>query len=191
MENIKDILALFDTPEKWNSYIELSDMRTDLVNELNNRLQIELKKIAEKQLDSEWKFYCDNKSICIKPSETSLIGITIEWQWWKTAWCKRGACLWVDAKNTDSMKVFSRIRENKCLLPLQDYEENIQISSWLPFVKQIPSRVFDVSEETSSVDECLFKAKDQAEQLAVDLWNEVFKPFSTKEIASFFEKITK
>lgn len=191
MEDIKEVLALFDTFDKWSSYIELANMRMDLLNELKSRLKTELKKIAEMHLDSEWTFYCDNNYICIKPSGTPLIGIILEWQWWKTAWCRRGVALWVDANNTDSKRVFSEIRERKSLLPLQDFVENIQNHSWFPFVKQIPSKVFDVSDETISVDECLFKAKDKSVQLAFDLWEEVFKPFATQEIAQIFEEIIK
>ncbi|MBR4136072.1 MAG: hypothetical protein IKU03_06670 [Bacteroidales bacterium] len=191
MEEVKDVLALFDTVDKWRSYIELANMKTDLLNELKNRLITELKKIAEMHLDSAWTLYCDYNSICIKPSVTPLIEIIIQWHWWNTPWCRRGVCLWVDAKNTDSMSVFSRIREKKSLLPLQEYVENIQNHSWFPFVKKIPSKVFDVRDEIVSIDECLFKAKDKAEQLAYDLWHEVFEPFSSKEIAHIFEEIIK
>ena len=50
MEEIKNVMALFDSKDKWNAFIELSNMRTELVNELKDRLIIELKKIAESRL---------------------------------------------------------------------------------------------------------------------------------------------
>ena len=65
MEEIKQILSLFDTAEKWNSYIELSNMREALVNELKTRFFKELYHIGSKELkDSGWCFD-DNNNVNI------------------------------------------------------------------------------------------------------------------------------
>ncbi|MDO4950484.1 MAG: hypothetical protein Q4E49_00295 [Bacteroidales bacterium] len=188
MDEVKNILALFDSAEKWNAFIELSKMREAMVDELKSRLSDELQKIANKKLvDSGWELRSEYNGISIRPIDNSLIGVKIgEWRWWNDSnapWCRRGACIWLDANSVNSSKTFELIKLNKKRLPLQDYEENIQNHYWFPFVKQIPSRVFNVDDNITSVDECLYMAKDNAEQLARNLWKEVFQPFATKENA--------
>ena len=123
-----------------------------------------------------------------------FIGIGIEWRWWDNSanpWCKRGACLWVDADNANSRNVFNEIKSCKDSLPLDGYEENIENHGWLPFIKVIPSTIFDVDESITSVEGCLYRAKDNAAQLANDLWKEVFEPFANKECADKFCEIIK
>ena len=34
MEEVNKVMTLFDSKDKWNAFIELSNMRTELVNEL-------------------------------------------------------------------------------------------------------------------------------------------------------------
>lgn len=193
MEDIKQVLALFDSAEKWNVFIELSNMREEMVSELKTRLLIELHKIAESELaESGWSFGSDKNSVYIRPKSTPLIAINIEWNWWNAPnapWCKRSACLWVDANSIDSTKVFDQMKSHKDLTALQDYVENIQNHPWFPFAKQIPAKVFDVNENTTSVEECLFLAKDNAKLLAGNLWSEVFKPFAYKECADLMVSI--
>ncbi len=193
MEEVKKVLALFDSAEKWSAFIELSNMRNEMVDELKSRLIAELSKIAEIKLaDTGWEFISDNNSISIRPIGSQLIAITIEWSWWNapnTPWCRRGVCIWVDANNVNSSNVFENIKINKKSLPLQEYEENIQNHTWLPYVKQIPSRVFDVDDSKTSVEECLYMAKDNSAKLAMNLWENVFNPFATKEYADLFRSL--
>ena len=129
MEDVKKVLALFDSKEKWNAFIELANMRNAMVDELKSRLLDELRKIANRELiDSGWELVSDNNNISIKPKNTPQIAITIEWSWWNapnTPWCRRGASVWIDAKSANSTDVFELIKSNKAFLPLQDYEENI------------------------------------------------------------------
>lgn len=191
MEDIKQVLALFDSANKWNAFIELSNMKDAMVDELKYRLLIELKRIADKSLiNSGWNSFSDTNKLCIKPNETSLIAISIEWSRWNapnTPWCRRGACVWIDANSTNSNKVFEMIKSNKASLPLQDYEENIHNHIWFPFIKQIPSRVFNVNDDIVSVEECLYMAKDNATQLAMNIWEDVFRPFATRENADLMK----
>lgn len=76
-------------------------------------------------------------------------------------------------------------------LPLQDYEDNIKNNRWLPFVKQIPAWVFEVENDITSVEKCLYTAKDYASRLARNLWEEVYKPFANKEIADLMRSFVK
>ena len=116
MEEVKKVLALFDSAEKWNAFIELSHMRNAMVDELKSRLLVELQIIAKTDLiDSGWELFSDNNSISMKPIETPLIAITIEWSWWNapnTPWCRRGASIWIDANSTNSNNVFDMIKSN-------------------------------------------------------------------------------
>ena len=117
MEEVKKVLALFDSAEKWNAFIELSHMRNAMVDELKSRLLVELQIIAKTDLiDSGWELFSDNNSISMKPIETPLIAITIEWSWWNapnTPWCRRGASIWIDGNSTNSNNVFDMIKSNK------------------------------------------------------------------------------
>ena len=64
------------------------------------------------------------------------------------------------------------------------YDENTQNQEWFPFIKQIPSKVFEVGDSQISVEECLYMAKDNARRLAENIWEEVFEPFAKKEYAN-------
>ena len=52
-------------------------------------------------------------------------------------------------------------------------------NAWYPFVKTIPAPVFHDGNNDSCklVEECLFRAKQDAKGLADNLWEKVFKPF--------------
>lgn len=52
-------------------------------------------------------------------------------------------------------------------------------NAWYPFVKTIPAPVFHDGNNDSCklVEECLFRAIQDAKGLADNLWEEVFKPF--------------
>lgn len=191
MEDVKQVLALFDTKDKWNAFIELSKMKDDMVNELKSRLLEELQRIADISLvESGWLFGSDKNGVYIKPISTSLIAISIEWSWWDQSnvpWCKRGTCLWVDANSIDSSKVFEQVQIYRSNPAFQDFVENIQNHTWFPYVKQIPASVFDVDDSTTSVEECLYMAKDNAKLLAENLWKQVFEPFANKKWAGLME----
>ncbi len=81
MEEVNNVLALFDSAEKWNAFIELSNMRSAMVDELKSRLQDELQKNAKEELiDSGWELESNNDYISIKPVGIPRIGIVIEWR---------------------------------------------------------------------------------------------------------------
>lgn len=64
MEEVKKVLALFDSAEKWNAFIELSNMRNAMVDELKGRLLVELQRIVNSDLvDSGWELVTDNNNI--------------------------------------------------------------------------------------------------------------------------------
>jgi|GEM_PF-592301 len=191
MEEINRILELFDSADKWRAFIELSSKRNDLVDELYSRFLNDFRRISGHHLvDSGWYLISNNKHIGIRPIGTQLIGVLIEWAWWNnpaTPWGRRGAFIYIDCDHTNSNKLFSMINAEKNKLPLQDYEENYQNHQWLPFVKQIPSAMFTVDGNSNdcltSFEDCLYMAKDNASLLAQNLWDEVFQPFASKEIA--------
>ena len=189
MEDIKYVLDLFDTKEKWISFIELSEMRDGLVKILKSRLSEEIEIIAKKELvGTGWIFKYDEKEIKIVPEGSSLIAITIYWSYWGYPWFRRGAGLWVAADYINHEKVVDKLLTNKGVLPLLDFVENSN-HRWFPFVKSIPATIFDVSDDVVLMDKCLYRAKDYAKDLAESLWTNVFEPFATKEIADMFVEI--
>lgn len=185
--NEEKLMELFDSSEKWSAFIGLSNMKNQLLDRLKSRLLNELKIIANKELtNTMWSFDYDKNHISIKPTGSPQIGITIEWNYWNEnfPWCIRGACIWVDCKKTNGAVVFNNIKANSHLLPMHNYDENAQNQEWFPFIKQIPSKVFEVGDSQISVEECLYMAKDNARRLAENIWEEVFEPFAKKEYAN-------
>ena len=185
--NEEKLMELFDSSEKWSAFIGLSNMKNQLLDRLKSRLLNELKIIANKELtNTMWSFDYDKNHISIKPTGSPQIGITIEWNYWNEnfPWCIRGACIWVDCKKTNGAVVFNNIKANSHLLPMHNYDENTQNQEWFPFIKQIPSKVFEVGDSQISVEECLYMAKDNARRLAENIWEEVFEPFAKKEYAN-------
>jgi len=189
MEEIKQVLSLFDTVEKWNSYIELSNMREALVNELKTRLYKEICNIGDEKLkDSGWCFDDNNNInvIRINPEGTKHIGIAVEFCWWNYNWGHRSAFIWINEPLVDITFLKQKILQYRTELPLQDYEENNQ-HGWLPYVKKIPARVFDVSDEVISPEMCLFRAINNSKELAEDMWRNVYEPFASKHIANIMK----
>lgn len=185
--NKEKIMELFDSPEKWSAFIELSNMREKLVYELKSRLVFELQRISEKYIaNSNWEFFYDNdiNIISIRPIDTPLIGIAVEWSTWNSPWSKRSAAIRIEANKINSFIVFEKIKKTRHLLPMQDFEENVQNHGWFPFIKQIPAKVFNVKDEISSFEECLYIANKNPEILANNLWKEVFEPFAKEEYAN-------
>ena len=60
---------------------------------------------------------------------------------------------------------------------------------WEPYVKRIPAKVFGVSEEVTSIEQCLYRAKDHAKEMAEDIWKEVFEPFAKKEVGNIIKSL--
>ena len=50
-------------------------------------------------------------------------------------------------------------------------------NAWYPFMKTIPAEVFFSNDSCRLVEECLFRAIQDAKGLADNLWEKVFKPF--------------
>ena len=189
MEDITQVLALFDSAEKWKAFIDLSKMKENLIIELKNRLCKAWERVVSPLLkDSGWVYSCDRNHIGIKPEGNELIRVIIEWIQWDFHWGKQSVFIYVKGDEVDSKRVFNQIKDKQVSLPMKDYAENFVNSQWLLFAKQIPSRVFGGNSPVS-VEECLFMAKDNAEQLAINLWNEVFQPFAKKETAKIFRDI--
>lgn len=192
MEEIKQVLSLFDTVEKWNSYIELSNMREALVNELKTRLLEELRRIGEKKLkDSGWEFY-DRLSdgIGIAPYDSDL-GVGLVFGYWNRRGIYARSSVVFSKKGINYSKLHEMVLQNSHELPLksilQDYIENFH--EWEPYVKRIPANVFEVSDEITSIDLCLYRAKDHAKEMAEDIWKEVFEPFTNKKVGEIMKFI--
>ena len=188
MEDINEILTLFDSREKWTAFIDLSNKRDALVNELHTRLTTELEKIAnERLIDSGWDFCAYNYSygqIHMYPKDISQISIMMETRSWGVEWYRRCASIYVNEKCVDDIySVFNRIKECIPELPMAGFQDNRHNNAWHLFVKQIPAAVFNVESHVKSYEECLFMAKDNAQQLAKNIWEEVFQPFANKDLA--------
>ena len=187
MNEIEKVLSLFKTVEDWNSFVELSNMKDMMVRELKNRLLNEMRIIAESNLSGAgWEYDAKDDYISIVLQKHHSLSICIEWRHW--SWYKRGAGIWVNPSEIIPEKFIGKVNANadlKDFLTANGFHESRE-NAWYPFMKTIPAKVFSQKDSNDScklVEECLFRAKQDAKGLADELWEEVFKPFVEKEDA--------
>lgn len=181
MNEIENVLSLFKTAEDWNSFVELSNMKDMMVRELKGRLLTEMRIIAESNLSGAgWKYDANYDYISIVLKGHHALSICIEWRHW--SWYKRGAGIWINPSEIIPEKFIGKVNANadlKGYLTDNGFHESRE-NAWYPFMKTIPAKVFFQNVNNDScrlVEECLFRAKQDAKGLADDLWKEVFKPF--------------
>lgn len=182
MNEIEKVLSLFKTAEDWNSFVELSNMKDMMVRELKRRLLTEMQKIAESNLSGagwEYDANCDYISIVLHGHHTLKLGI--EWKFWTCPWYERGAGIWINPSEITPVDFIGKVYGNtklKDFLTAKGFHESRE-HLWYPFVKTIPATVFHDGNNDSCklVEECLFRAIQDAKGLADNLWEEVFKPF--------------
>ena len=182
MNEIENVLSLFKSAEDWNSFVELSNMKDMMVRELKCRLLTEMRKIAVPKLSgADWEYdaNCDYISIVLHGHHTLKLGI--EWKFWTCPWYERGAGIWINPSEITPEDFIGKVYGNtklKDFLTDNGFHESRE-HLWYPFVKTIPATVFHDGNNDSCklVEECLFRAIQDAKGLADNLWEEVFKPF--------------
>lgn len=194
MNEIENVLSLFKTAEDWNSFVELSNMKDMMVRELKRRLLTEMRIIAESNLSGVgWEYDAKDDYISIVLQGHHALSICIEWRHW--SWYKRGAGIWIDPSEITPEDFIRKVYGNtklKNFLTANGFHESRE-NAWYPFVKTIPAKVFFQNVNNDScrlVEECLFRAKQDAKGLADDLWEEVFKPFvENKNVISMLVEV--
>lgn len=181
MNEIENVLSLFKTAEDWNSFVELSNMKDMMVRELKRRLLTEMRIIAESNLSGAgWEYDAKDDYISIVLQKHYSLSICIEWRHW--SWYKRGAGIWIDPSKIAPEDFIGNVNANadlKGFLTDNGFHESRE-NAWYPFMKTIPAKVFFQNVNNDScklVEECLFRAIQDAKGLADNLWEEVFKPF--------------
>lgn len=182
MNEIENVLSLFKTAEDWNSFVELSNMKDMMVRELKRRLLTEMRKIAESNLSGAgWEYDASDDYISIVLQKHPSLSICIEWRHW--SWYKRGAGIWINPSEINPEKFIGKVNANadlKGFLTDKGFHESRE-NAWYPFMKTIPAEVFFSNDSCRLVEECLFRAKQEAKELADDLWETVFRPFVENE----------
>lgn len=193
MNEIENVLSLFKTTEDWNSFVELSNMKDMMVRELKCRLLTEMRIITESNLSGAgWKYDANYDYISIVLQKYHSLSIRIEWRHW--SWYERGAGIWINPSEITPVDFIGKVYGNtklKDFLTAKGFHENRE-HLWYPFVKTIPAKVFfqdDSSDSCSLEEECLFRAIQDAEGLAKDLWNNVFNPFVEGNVISMLVKV--
>lgn len=193
MNEIEKVLSLFKTAEDWNSFVELSNMKDMMVRELKSRLLTEMRKIAVPKLSgADWDYDANYDYISIVLQKYHSLSIRIEWRHW--SWYKRGAGIWINHPEIIPEKFIGKVNANadlKGFLTANGFHESRE-NAWYPFMKTIPATVFhdDNNDSCKLVEECLFRAKQDAKGLADDLWEEVFKPFvENKNVISMLVEV--
>lgn len=182
MNEIENVLSLFKTAEDWNSFVELSNMKDMMVCELKSRLLNKMRIIAESNLSGAgWKYDAKDDYISIVLQGQHALSICIEWRHW--SWYKRGAGIWIDPSKITPEVFIGNVNANadlKGFLTANGFHESRE-NAWYPFMKTIPAKVFFSNDSCRLVEECLFRAKQEAKELADDLWETVFRPFVENE----------
>lgn len=182
MNEIENVLSLFKTAEDWNSFVELSNMKDMMVRELKRRLLKEMRIIAESNLSgADWEYEAKDDYISIVLQGQHALSICIEWRHW--SWYKRGAGIWIDPSKITPEVFIGNVNANadlKGFLTDKGFHESRE-NAWYPFMKTIPAEVFFSNDSCRLVEECLFRAKQEAKELADDLWETVFRPFVENE----------
>lgn len=194
MNEIENVLSLFKTAEDWNSFVELSNMKDMMVRELKSRLLTKMRIIAESNLSGAgWKYDANYDYISIVLQKYHSLSIRIEWRHW--SWYERGSGIWINHPEIIPEKFIGKVNANadlKGFLTANGFHEGWE-NAWYPFMKTIPAKVFFQNVNNDScrlVEECLFRAKQDAKGLADDLWEEVFKPFvENKNVISMLVKV--
>lgn len=178
MNEIENVLSLFKTAEDWNSFVELSNMKDMMVRELKRRLLTEMRIIAESNLSGAgWEYDAKDDYISIVLQGHHALSICIEWRHW--SWYKRGAGIWIDPSKIAPEDFIGNVNANadlKGFLTANGFHESGE-NAWYPFMKTIPAEVFFSNDSCRLVEECLFRAIQDAKGLADNLWEKVFKPF--------------
>ena len=180
MNEIENVLSLFKSAEDWNSFVELSNMKDMMVRELKCRLLTEMRKIAVPKLSgADWEYDANYDYISIVLQKYHSLSIRIEWRHW--SWYERGAGIWINHPEIIPEKFIGKVNANadlKGFLTDNGFHESRE-NAWYPFMKTIPATVFHDGNNDSCklVEECLFRAKQDAKGLADNLWEKVFKPF--------------
>ena len=173
MNEIENVLSLFKTAEDWNSFVELSNMKDMMVRELKRRLLTEMRIIAESNLSGAgWEYDAKDDYISIVLQGQRALSICMEWRHW--SWYKRGAGIWIDPSKIAPEDFIGNVNANadlKGFLTDNGFHESRK-NAWYPFMKTIPATVFHDGNNDSCrlVEECLFRAKQDAKGLADDLW---------------------
>lgn len=192
MNEIEKVLSLFKTAEDWNSFVELSNMKDMMVRELKSRLLTEMRKIAVPKLSgADWEYDANYDYISIVLQKYHSLSIRIEWRHW--SWYERGAGIWINHPEIIPEKFIGKVNANadlKGFLTDNGFHESRE-NAWYPFVKTIPATVFHDGNNDSCklVEECLFRAIQDAEGLAKDLWNNVFNPFVEGNVISMLVEV--
>ncbi len=178
MNEIEKVLSLFKTAEDWNSFVELSNMKDMMVRELKGRLLTEMRIIAESNLSGAgWEYDAKDDYISIVLQKHQSLSIRIEWRHW--SWYERGAGIWINPSEIIPDKFIGKVNANadlKGFLTANGFHESRE-NAWYPFMKTIPAEVFFSNDSCRLVEECLFRAIQDAKGLADNLWEKVFKPF--------------
>ena len=75
-EIINNVYKIFDTPEKWNSFLDLFDLKEKIENNWNSKL---LQRIQEKiTLPNEWAFNTNGKVWHLKDFDIDSLSIWLE-----------------------------------------------------------------------------------------------------------------
>ena len=121
-----------------------------------------------------------------------VLSICIEWRHW--SWYKPGPGICIDPSPIAPEDFIGNVNANadlKGFLTDNGFHESRE-NAWYPFMKTIPAKVFFQNVNNDScklVEECLFRAIQDADRLAKDLWNNVVNPFVEVNVISMLVKV--
>ena len=172
---LQQAMAMFDSQEKWDAFLELCDKKDEICNRWVNELKNRLKHMFTSTVNMDkWQFH-DWVRICPKELGWDKIEMRINFG------ARRGY-LYINYSLYDSVKARQIIQSNSILMSLLngfEYWDGSDIWN-KPFDKDICTYTCDSS--------CYLWGHD-TERVAKVLFETYIQPFMTDEIADFFVKV--
>lgn len=175
---LQQAMALFDTQEKWDAFLELCDSKNMICDKWRNACMERIRQLFYSHDTNRWRFENDKWVLRIFPSQLSNdhhMDIRIN------LWDMRGyLCIHID--KYDSAAAREMIQNNPKIMPLLDgfgyYNE------WDIYSKPFAGDICESSRDSS-----YYLWGHETERVAEAIFETYMHPFMTDEIADFFVQV--
>lgn len=175
---LQQAMALFDTQEKWDAFLELCNNRNVIRDKWLNALTEKIKQLFYSVADTgKWQYMNDKGMLKIFPSQLSKDNMDIH----INLWDMRGY-LWIHKDIYNSEKAQKIIQSNpKIMSLLKEFE---YYNEWDIYNKPFANDIYESSRDNS----CYLWGHD-TERVAESIFETYIHPFMTDEIADFFVQV--
>lgn len=167
-----EIGRLFDTPEKWDAFLELCYKKDPLRHYwFHNTIDNVESMVLNHPGHNGWKMIRGDFWIRLSPAETGQESLSITIDFWN-----RRACVWINATLHDSGAVVALLEEHSSsLLPaLPGFVTNNH--PWEPMAKTIPADIINYENDPKTFDSFMYTWNDRKDSVAKRIFEEFLEP---------------